>query len=103
MAGVFAMNDDEMNSLSGRLYDVSWALDELDMPANPGSGPMGRWGCRTRSTRSSPKGIGASTPGRRGHRTRRMPLEWPRGSRREPMIPGQDCSPGIAIRFRRET
>ena len=63
----------------------------------------GRWGCRTRSTRSSPKGIGASIPGRRGHRTRRMPLEWPRGSRREPMIPGQDCSPGIAIRFRRET
>ncbi|MFC2359278.1 MAG: hypothetical protein ACFNME_00430 [Actinomyces dentalis] len=44
MAGVFAMNDDEMNSLSGRLYDVSWALDELDMPANPGSGPMGSLG-----------------------------------------------------------
>ena len=44
MAGVFAMNDDEMNSLSGRLYDLSWALDELDMPANPGSGPMGSLG-----------------------------------------------------------
>ena len=44
MAGVFAMNDDEINSLSGRLYDVSWALDELDMPTNPGSGPMGSLG-----------------------------------------------------------
>ena len=44
MAGAFAMNDDEMNSLSGRPYDVSGALYELDMPTNPGSGPMGPLG-----------------------------------------------------------
>lgn len=44
MAGAFAMNDDEVSSLSGRLYDVSWTLDEFDMPANPGSGPMGSLG-----------------------------------------------------------
>lgn len=44
MAGAFAMNDDEVNSLSGRLYDVSWTLDEFDMPANPGSGLMGSLG-----------------------------------------------------------
>lgn len=44
MAGAFAMNDDEVNSLSGRLYDVSWMLDEFDMPANPGSGLMGSLG-----------------------------------------------------------
>ena len=44
MAGAFAMNDDEVNSLSGRLYDVSWTLDEFDMPTNPGSGLMGSLG-----------------------------------------------------------
>ena len=44
MAGVFAMNDDEMNSLSGRLYDASWTLDELDMTTDPESGPMGSLG-----------------------------------------------------------
>ena len=44
MAGVFAMNDDEVIPLSGRPYDASWTLDELDMPTDPESGPMGSLG-----------------------------------------------------------
>ena len=44
MAGAFAMNDDEVIPLSGRLYDASWTLDELDMPTDPESGPMGSLG-----------------------------------------------------------
>ena len=44
MAGTFAMNDDEVNLLSGRLYDASWTLDKLDMPTDPESGPMGSLG-----------------------------------------------------------
>ena len=44
MAGAFAMNDDEVIPLSGRPYDASWTLDELDMPTDPESGPMGSLG-----------------------------------------------------------
>jgi len=44
MAGAFAMNDDEVIPLSGRLYDASWTLDELEMPTDPESGPMGSLG-----------------------------------------------------------
>ena len=44
MVSAFAMNDDEMSPLSGRLYDVSWTLDELDMPTDPENGPMGSLG-----------------------------------------------------------
>ena len=44
MAGAFAMNDDGVSPLSGRLYDASWTLDELDMTTDPESGPMGSLG-----------------------------------------------------------
>lgn len=44
MVSAFAMNDDEMSPLSGRLYNASWTLDELDMPTDPENGPMGSLG-----------------------------------------------------------